>query len=140
MEECKFCGSLCLRKEGIKGGTQRYRCKLCNRVQIGRDNRQKYGGEEKRIALKLYLEGCGFRRIARIMSEIFKKRFLYQTIVKWIRKLGKQLMDLQRKCEKIEELYTYVKKRVIKSEYGLLSTEIDCVLVHLSQVVAKREL
>ncbi|MDR1335025.1 MAG: hypothetical protein LBJ19_01990, partial [Holosporaceae bacterium] len=64
MEECKFW------------------CKFCNRVQIGRDNRKKYGDEEKRIALKLYLEGCGFRRIARLMSEIFKKRFLYQTIVK----------------------------------------------------------
>jgi hypothetical protein len=90
----------------------------------------------EKLALKLYLEGYGFRRIARIMSEIFKKRFLYQTILKWIRKLGKQVMDLQRKCEKIEvlemnELYSYVKKRVIKSEYGLLSTETDCVLVHL---------
>jgi transposase-like protein len=136
MEECKFCGSKCLRKEGIKGGTQRYRCKFCNRVQIGRDNRKKYGDEEKRIALKLYLEGCGFRRIARLMSEIFKKRFLYQTIVKWIRKLGDQVLDLQKKRGKVEvlemdELYAYVKKRVIKSEYGLLSTETDCVLVHL---------
>jgi hypothetical protein len=105
-------------------------------VQIGRDNRIKYGEAEKRIALKLYLEGCGFRRIARIMSEIFKKRFLYQTIVKWIKKLGNQVMDLQRKCGKVDvlemdEIYTYVKKRVIKSEYGLLSTEIGCVLVHL---------
>jgi transposase-like protein len=136
MEACKSCGSGCLRKEGLRSGTQRYRCKLCNRLQIGRYNRIKYLEEEKRIAMKLYLEGCSFRRIARIMSEIFQKRFLYQTIVKWIRKLGKQVMDLQKKCEKIEvlemdELYTYVKKRVIKSEYGLLSTETDCVLVHL---------
>jgi transposase-like protein len=53
-EECKFCGSECLRKEGLKGGTQRYRCKSCKRVQIRRDNRKKYGEEEKRIALKLY--------------------------------------------------------------------------------------
>jgi transposase-like protein len=105
-------------------------------VQIGRDNRRKYGEEEKRMALKLYLEGSGFRRIARLMSEIFKKKFLYQTIVKWIKKFGDQVMNLQKKSKKIEvlemdELYTYVKKRAIKSEYGLLSTETDCVLVHL---------
>ncbi|MDR0753502.1 MAG: hypothetical protein LBE95_02450 [Holosporaceae bacterium] len=100
MKECKFCGSECLRKEGLRGGTQRYRCKFCNRVQIGRDNRVKYGEEEKRIALKLYLEGCGFRRIARLMSEIFKRRFLYQTIVKWIRKLENETMELQKKSGK----------------------------------------
>jgi transposase-like protein len=114
-------------------------------VQIGRDNRQKYGEEEKRTALKLYLEVCGFRRIARTMSEIFKRRFLYQTIVKWIKKLGNQIIELQRKTGKIEvlemdELYTYVKKRAIKSEYGVLSTETDCVLVHLRSKAAKREL
>jgi hypothetical protein len=26
MEECKYCGSLNLRKEGLKGGMLRYRC------------------------------------------------------------------------------------------------------------------
>ncbi|MDR2158206.1 MAG: hypothetical protein LBO02_02720 [Holosporaceae bacterium] len=47
MGECKFCGSECLRKEGLRSGTLRYRCKSCNRVQIGRNNRKKYGEEEK---------------------------------------------------------------------------------------------
>ncbi|MDR0741011.1 MAG: hypothetical protein LBF34_04870 [Puniceicoccales bacterium] len=102
MKECKYCGSSYLRKEGLRGEMQRYRCKSCNRLQIGRDNRKKYGEEEKRMALKLYLEGSGFRKIARLMSEIYQRRFVYQTIVQWIRKLGDQASDLQKKSEQEE--------------------------------------
>jgi hypothetical protein len=66
-----------LRKEEDKKGVGLKGCKFCNRLQIGRD--KKHVEEEKRVALKLYLEDCGFRRIAWLTSEIFKRRFLYQT-------------------------------------------------------------
>ena len=38
------------------------------------------------MAVTLYLEGCGFRRISRILSEMFDKFFRWQTVVQWIKK------------------------------------------------------
>jgi transposase-like protein len=61
---------------------QRYRCKICNRVQIGKDNRKKYGEEEERkMALKLYLEGYGFRMIARPWPRNIGMPQVFQTIL-----------------------------------------------------------
>ena len=34
---------------------------------------------------KLYLEGCKFRRIARIMSKMFGKIYRYQITMNWIK-------------------------------------------------------
>ena len=49
----------------------------------------KYSDEERKHAVVLYLEGCGFRRIARIMSKIFGKLFHNQTIIKWVKKAAR---------------------------------------------------
>jgi hypothetical protein len=51
--------------------------------------REKHTEIVKNAAVVLYLEGCGFRRIARILSEIF----------------GKKIHN------PMDELYTYTKKR-----------------------------
>ena len=45
----------------------------------------KYSDEERRHALVLYLEGCGFRRIVRAMSQIFGHTYRYQTITNWVK-------------------------------------------------------
>ena len=64
----------------------------------------------------MYLEGCGFRRIAIIMSKLFGKYYRHQTVVNWIKRAGLKVLSAQTKQEKAEvfetdELYTYVKKR-----------------------------
>jgi hypothetical protein len=58
------------------------------------------------------------------------RRFVYQTMVKWIRKLWDQVLELQRKSGKVkviemDEFYAYVKQRAIESKYELLSTELQ---------------
>ena len=56
-----------------------------------KDRREKYLTKEREVAVTLYLEWCGFRRIARILSEIFEKRFCYQTVILWIKKAAKKV-------------------------------------------------
>ncbi len=51
----------------------------------------------------MYLEDCGFRRIARIMSKIFNKNYRYQTIINWIKRAGLKEMS-EKKQEKVEVL------------------------------------
>ena len=61
-----------------------------------KDSRYKYSERERNSALALYLEGMGFRQIARVMSKIFGKKYVYQTIIKWITKEGKQALHRQK--------------------------------------------
>jgi transposase-like protein len=91
METCKYCGGKHLRKDGVRNGAQKWRCKECNRSQGEIDKRCKYSEKEKTVAEVLYLEGCGFRRIARILSAIFNKVFRWQTVVKWIKKAALEI-------------------------------------------------
>ena len=68
------------------------------------------------MAVTLYLEGCGFRRIARILSEMFEKHFCYQTVILWIKKEAKKIESSKVEAKKeiqileMDELYTYIKK------------------------------
>ena len=40
---------------------------------------------EKKMTVSLYLEWSGFRRIARILSEMFGKKIHHQSVVQWIK-------------------------------------------------------
>jgi hypothetical protein len=112
----------------------------CNRSQGETDNRVKYSEKEKRVAVTLYLEGCGFRRTARILEDMFERVFRWQTVAKWIKQEAQKLLNkgLPGVSERnkipileMDELYTYVKKKAIRSEYGLLLTGTDSYLIHL---------
>ena len=79
-----------------------------------KDSRIKFTDKEREVAL--YLEGCGFRRIARIMSKICGKTYRYQTIMNWIKKAGIRVLKEKSKQEQMDvvemdALYTYIKKR-----------------------------
>ena len=49
------------------------------------DHRVKYTEEERKAEICLYLEGNGFRRTARILSELFQKNFCYRTIMQLVK-------------------------------------------------------
>ncbi len=117
MERCKYCGHRVLWKAGIVKEKQRFKCAHCKRVQVEKDTRYKYSERERNSALALYLEGIGFRQVARVMSKIFGKKYVYQTIIKWITKEGKQALHRQDNKPKLDievlemdELYTFIKK------------------------------
>jgi transposase-like protein len=123
MKRCKFCKGEQLLKAGSIRGKRRYKCISCNKTQINGDNRIKYTEKEKRIALKLYLEGNGFRRIERILTDFFDKRFRNQTIMFWIKSFGREGDQREKNIKRVigdidilemDELHTFVKKRGIK--------------------------
>jgi transposase-like protein len=145
---CKFCGSDALRKNGFTRGKQRYFCKNCERNHVKGDVREKHPKVARYAATVLYLEGCGFRRIARILRRIFGIKIHDPLIIHWIKKLGLMVEnagnDMKEK-EKIpllemDELYTYIKKNSTKSEYGLLLIETGCVLLDLRLEMEARKL
>jgi hypothetical protein len=145
---CKFCGSEELRKNGFTRGKQRYFCKNCGRNHVDGDVRERHHKVVKYMAIVLYLEGCGFRRIARILRQIFGIKIHDPLIIHWVRKLGlmvENVCGVPKEKEKIpilemDELYTYIKKNSIKSEYGLLLIETGCVLLDLKLATEAQKL
>jgi transposase-like protein len=139
MGNCKHCGSGDLRKNGFNRGKQRYFCKSCKRSQVEGDNRGKYSLDIKRAAIMLYLEGCGFRSTARILRKIFSIKINFQHVIYWVKKMGKIVENRAEerheskdiKILELDELYTFIKKKQTKSEYGLLLTETGLIFLRL---------
>ena len=154
MKNCKFCHSAKLVNNGIVRDSQRYLCKDCGKVQIEGDRRCNHCNEAKRLAVILYLEGNGFRRIARILNKIFKhSKISFQIVHHWINSAGSFVeKEVARRKQnsssdktelavvEMDELYTYVKKNLVKiskqeykqatmPEYGLLliGTRVICL-------------
>lgn len=80
MMTCKRCGGSDSHKNGMMNGKQRYRCKIC-----GFNYTTGFRGkplEVRQQALKLYLEGLGFRAIGRILG------VSNVTVLNWVRAYG----------------------------------------------------
>ncbi|MDR0556084.1 MAG: hypothetical protein LBG20_03745 [Holosporaceae bacterium] len=99
---CKFRGSDTLRKNGFTRGKQSYFCKNCGKNQVEGDDREKHHPVAKHIATVLYLEGCGFRCIARMLRQIFGIKIHDPLIIHWIRKLGLMVENTLHREEKKE--------------------------------------
>lgn len=134
MHQCRFCNSKSLVKNGVIRCNQRYKCKLCKKNQLVTDGRIKYSNKDKAMAVAMYLNNVGFRAIGRIMNIPF------QLIHCWIKKAGalveKEAEALNKAPKKIEilemdELYTYIKKKNGKHEYGLLLIGTEMKLLHI---------
>jgi hypothetical protein len=66
-------------------GSQRYQCQLCLRQYTPESHPLGYDDKIKSMALKLYLEGNGFRRIGRVLS------VNHQSVINWINAYYAQL-------------------------------------------------
>ena len=139
MLNCKFCQSPNLIKRGFMNQKQRYKCKSCNKHHTQNDKREKYDKSIKSLAIIMRIHSNGFRNIAKILSLHFDRKIPYQTIVKWIEKEFQDMKNNQTKsdCSKeipimeLDELYTFFKKKTVKSEYGLLLIETGLICVRL---------
>jgi transposase-like protein len=135
--KCKKCGSEAYNKNGFMKGKQRYKCKVCGINFTEGDKRDKHHESVKQAALALYLEGCGFRRISRLLKKILNVNVCYQLVIHWIKTSAKNIKDNTETPKtkipllELDELYTYVKKRQNRSEYGLLLIEMGYVLLDL---------
>lgn len=89
---------------------QRYQCQLCRRQYTPEPRPLGYDDKTKEMALKLYLEGNGFRRIGRLLS------VNHQSVVNWINAFHAQLrakklaLPVPGKVSTLEmdELFTFI--------------------------------
>ena len=122
---CKHCGGDQKVRNGYVQGKQRSKCKDCGKTYREGDLREKYTNEQRLRAIKWYLEGVGIMSIERIEG------VPNPLIIKWIRKFSKilrarlneiEIPDDAKKIQIVEldELFSYCKKSLTKSTYGLL--------------------
>ena len=120
MKNCPKCKSTVFRKDGIVKQRQRYLCKQCEYrftvPYIGKSDKL------KREALILYLEGLGFRSIARFLN------VSHVAVFNWIKSFGKKLEDLrienQIEVVEIDEMHTYIGSKKTTAGSGLLLIEM----------------
>ena len=108
--------------------------------QVEIDDREKYDEKIRLAALAMFQEGLSLRAVARLLNDIFGLNVSYQLIQKWFyvmyKKLQKKLEKIPKESRQIDilemdELYTFIKKKSIKSEFGLLLIGTHCVLLRL---------
>lgn len=80
MSQCPHCSSSeqQTRSGHIRTGSQRYKCRECQRIYTPDPKPLGYPDETKREAVRLYLEGTNFRRICRILS------VNHQSVANWV--------------------------------------------------------
>ncbi len=135
MKNCKHCNSSKLTLSGIVKNKQRYLCKDCGRTSRDGDKRVIHSPEKKIKVIRAYLEGVGIRSIERL--ENISAPMIVNLIRTFSKKLQEKLQN-QRVNEdiknieilEIDELFTYVQKKLPKSTYGLLliGTEIKLLI------------
>ena len=110
---CPKCKSSQNKKNGFRRKKQSYRCKNCGCQYVENPKPRAYPNEVKQLCLKMYLNGMGFRAIARV-TEID-----HATIINWVREqrtcphVGEKLSDEPLDEEipeitEIDELQTFI--------------------------------
>lgn len=102
--DCPKCKSSQKKKNGFRRGKQSFKCKNCGCQYVENPTSKAYPVEVKKLCLKMYLNGMGFRAIARV-TEIN-----HTTIIKWVEEAGESLSDAPQDSEipeitEIDELY-----------------------------------
>jgi len=120
MNTCPYCqASEKQVKAGYtEAGSQRYQCQQCRRRYTPEAKTQGYGDEMRHQAVKLYVDGMNFRRIARHLA------VHHQTVINWINAHVASLPDapVPDDVDIIEqdELFTFIgeKKRNLRDDDG----------------------
>lgn len=109
--KCPQCHSSNLRKDGHQNGKQRFECKDCGRLFRESYETIGYHPQVKRICLKMYLNGMGFRAIERVTG------IHHTTIMNWVKESAEDLPEDeegQPVIAELDELQTYVGRRTHK--------------------------
>src|SRR5215470_13523897 len=102
-------------KDGLNGsGSQRYRCKNCQRHYTPEPHEQGYTQAVRQRAVELYLEGMNFRRIARHL------KVNHQTVINWVNAHAGSvpttppLPDKTPNIVELDEVFTFVGNKKTK--------------------------
>ena len=104
---CPKCQSSRLKKNGFRRGKQCRQCKDCGHQFVENPTSNAYHPEVKKLCLKMYLNGMGFRAIARVTG------IDHTTIINWVKESAEQLSEQPQDEEipeiaEIDELQTFV--------------------------------
>lgn len=115
---CPKCQSVHLVKAGFAYGKQRHRCKECNHYFTVMRKSTKKSDDTKHMAIKMYLEGLGFRAIGRLLN------ISHQTAYRWVRQAGEQHQIKQDTSQTIDiveldEIHSY-------SKFKKTTLTLDC--------------
>lgn len=102
-------------------GTPRHQCQHCHRTYTIQPKRKGYSQDTRHMALKMYVEGNNFRRIARLLQ------VSHQTVVNWVNAAAARLpaplttaqarrLPLVNTLE-MDELYTFVGQKKSRSSF-----------------------
>ncbi len=103
--DCPKCNSTSHVKQGHVGSRQRHKCKNCGYMYTvlfwGKPK------EIKEMALRMYLEGIGFRGIGRLL------KVSQVSVMNWIRKFGERAVKVAEltgdsKIVELDEIFTFV--------------------------------
>ena len=115
MQICPKCQQTACRKDGMNRGKQRYHCKHCDyRHTVAKPERW-YSEEVKQMALKMYLEGLGFRSIARVLN------CSHVAVYQWVKHYGEkarlEMAATEINVVEMDEMHSYVgsKKTLVGS-------------------------
>ena len=107
-ERCPHCGKTERQvKSGLtRAGSQRYRCKLCGKRYTPNPKQKGYPRALRRQAVRMYVDGMNFRRIARHLG------VHHQSVINWVNAHADELQEalVPREVETVEidELYTFI--------------------------------
>lgn len=129
--QCKKCQSGKYVKSGFDKGKQRYKCKDCG-CNFTDTPARGCSIETKQQALHLYLEGLGFRSIARFL------KVSNVAVLNWIKAFGASIV--QQKPSKvdfmeIDEMHHYVQKKTKSCGSGWLLIELKTKSLDAKPVV-----
>ena len=112
MHQCPHCRSAERQvKSGFnRTGSQRFQCQSCRRQYTPEPNPLGYDEKTREAALKLYLEGNGFRRIGRLLS------VNHQSVANWVNSAHARLQAQTAEAPapesagtlEMDELFTFV--------------------------------
>ena len=113
MNSCPSCQSETLVKAGKNAsGSQRYQCKHCKGYVTPAPKPKGHAPSLQTMALKLYLEGNGLRRIGRLLG------VAHQTVTNWINRTHAHLtpapQPVQSAVIELDELFTFVQSKKTK--------------------------
>ena len=96
-----------------KAGSQRIRCYFCRCSYTPEKNVQGYGKALRDKAIKMYIDGSGFRQTGRQLG------IHHQTVSNWAKAEAEQLphppMPNEVKTAEFDELFTYIGDKKIES-------------------------
>lgn len=107
---------------------QRYKCKNCG-YNYTQPTKYRIPLHKRIEAIKLYLEGVGFRGIERLTG------ISHNTVILWVKNLAHEIERMRPEIEgkivdvEIDEMWHFIQKKLKNAGYGLHGTEKASVVL-----------